>query len=73
MVVDSNVDLFLASISYDGIGTYDARRDFDPATGRAAADSDPRGVDTERNRVLEEPAQRGVTVVDLGRIRMLRR
>ncbi len=28
VVVDSNVDLFLASIGYAGIGTYDARRDF---------------------------------------------
>jgi hypothetical protein len=28
VVVDSNVDLFLASIGYNGIGTYDARRDF---------------------------------------------
>lgn len=28
VVVDSNVDLFLASIGYDGTGTYDARRDF---------------------------------------------
>lgn len=28
VVVDSNVDLFLASISYDGAGSYDARRDF---------------------------------------------
>lgn len=28
VVVDSNVDLFLASIGYKGIGTYDARRDF---------------------------------------------
>jgi len=28
VVVDSNVDLFLASIGYEGIGTYDARRDF---------------------------------------------
>lgn len=28
VVVDSNVDLFLASIGYDGLGTYDARRDF---------------------------------------------
>lgn len=28
VVVDSNVDLFLASIGYNGLGTYDARRDF---------------------------------------------
>ncbi len=28
VVVDSNVDLFLASIGYKGTGTYDARRDF---------------------------------------------
>jgi hypothetical protein len=28
VVVDSNVDLFLASIGYRGTGTYDARRDF---------------------------------------------
>lgn len=28
VVVDSNVDLFLASIGYEGTGTYDARRDF---------------------------------------------
>jgi len=28
VVVDSNVDLFLASIGYKGAGTYDARRDF---------------------------------------------
>jgi hypothetical protein len=28
VVVDSNVDLFLASIGYRGNGTYDARRDF---------------------------------------------
>jgi hypothetical protein len=28
VVVDSNVDLFLASIEYKGIGTYDARRNF---------------------------------------------
>jgi len=34
VVVDSNVDLFLTSISYDGIGTYDARRDFVRAIAR---------------------------------------
>jgi hypothetical protein len=34
VVVDSNVDLFLASIKYDGIGTYDARRDFVRAIAR---------------------------------------
>jgi hypothetical protein len=34
VVVDSNVDLFLASISYDGTGTYDARRDFIRAIAR---------------------------------------
>lgn len=28
VVVDSNVDLFLASIGYQGTGTYDARREF---------------------------------------------
>lgn len=28
VVVDSNVDLFLGSIGYEGLGTYDARRDF---------------------------------------------
>lgn len=28
VVIDSNVDLFLASIGYRGMGTYDARRDF---------------------------------------------
>lgn len=28
VVVDSNVDLFLASIGYNGAGTYDARRNF---------------------------------------------
>ena len=28
VVVDSNVDLFLTSIGYKGLGTYDARRDF---------------------------------------------
>jgi hypothetical protein len=28
VVVDSNVDLFLASIGYNGLATYDARRDF---------------------------------------------
>lgn len=28
VVIDSNVDLFLASIGYGGTGTYDARRDF---------------------------------------------
>ncbi|WP_141593609.1 hypothetical protein ACN6A1_27085 [Myxococcus virescens] len=28
VVIDSNVDLFLASIGYKGTGTYDARRDF---------------------------------------------
>lgn len=28
VVIDSNVDLFLASIRYQGNGTYDARRDF---------------------------------------------
>lgn len=28
VVVDSNVDLFLASVGYEGKGTYDARRDF---------------------------------------------
>ncbi|WP_437984770.1 hypothetical protein [Sorangium sp. So ce117] len=28
VVIDSNVDLFLASIGYKGNGTYDARRDF---------------------------------------------
>lgn len=28
VVVDSNVDLFLASIGYNGLKTYDARRDF---------------------------------------------
>jgi hypothetical protein len=28
VVVDSNVDLFLASIGYEGTGTYNARRDF---------------------------------------------
>jgi hypothetical protein len=28
VVVDSNVDLFLASIGYNGLGTYDARRNF---------------------------------------------
>lgn len=34
VVIDSNVDLFLASIGYDGIGTYDARRDFVRAIAR---------------------------------------
>jgi hypothetical protein len=34
VVVDSNVDLFLASIGYDGIGTYDARREFVRAIAR---------------------------------------
>ena len=34
VVIDSNVDLFLASIGYDGIGTYDARRDFVRAVAR---------------------------------------
>jgi hypothetical protein len=28
VVVDSNVDLFLASVGYNGTGTYDARREF---------------------------------------------
>lgn len=34
VVVDSNVDLFLASIGYEGIGTYDARREFVRAIAR---------------------------------------
>ena len=34
VVVDSNVDLFLASISYEGNGTYDARREFVRAISR---------------------------------------
>lgn len=34
VVIDSNVDLFLASIEYDGNGTYDARRDFVRAIAR---------------------------------------
>ena len=34
VVVDSNVDLFLASIGYQGNGTYDARRDFVRAIAR---------------------------------------
>jgi hypothetical protein len=28
VVIDSNVDLFMASIGYDGMGTYEARREF---------------------------------------------
>jgi hypothetical protein len=28
VVIDSNVDLFMASIGYDGFGTYNARREF---------------------------------------------
>jgi hypothetical protein len=34
VVVDSNVDLFLASIGYQGNGTYDARREFVRAIAR---------------------------------------
>ncbi len=34
VVVDSNVDLFLASIAYDGGSSYDARRDFVRAIAR---------------------------------------
>jgi hypothetical protein len=34
VVVDSNVDLFLASIGYDGSGSYDARREFVRAIAR---------------------------------------
>jgi hypothetical protein len=34
VVVDSNVDLFLAAVGYTGVGTYDARRSFVEALAR---------------------------------------
>jgi hypothetical protein len=42
VVIDSNVDLFLAAIGYTGIGTYDARREF---VQRLAQRIDLRGLD----------------------------